>query len=1050
MRFAHIADTHIRNLKYHKEYRAVFSQLYENLREQKPDYIVHCGDIAHTKTQISPEYVEMCSDFLKSLADIAPTYVILGNHDGNLRNSSRQDALTPIVKALEHPSLHLMRNAGETRLEGGFTLNVLSVFDEDNWVQPTDEKRINIALYHGSISRCQTDLGWTMERGENDIGVFDNFDYGFLGDIHKTNQILDERGKIRYPGSTVQQNHGETNDKGYLLWDIEDKESFACEHFILDNPKPFITIRLTPAGRLPKNIDIPTAARVRLLSENHLSLDVIRRAIDVTKTRFKPEAITYLNRASGNRVDIDELTKSLIKEDLRDITVQEDLIGKYLQEYQVDEKTVEKIFGINRVYKTKVEEQEEISRNVNWRLKKVEWDNLFNYGEKNSIDFENLNGIVGIFGKNFSGKSSIIDSLLYTLFNTTSKNNRKNLNIINQNRDHCRGYVEIDIAEKTYKIERISTKYQKKLHGNITIEAKTDLNFTVYDNALCEEESLNGTSRNETDKNIKKIFGSLEDFLLTSMASQLGSLSYIGEGSTRRKEILAKFLDLEVFERKFRMAKEDASDAKALLKRDESRIFDEELQEAQLKYNENEICLASKEEECQGLKVELEQRQESLREITENLKELPDEVIDIVQVTSNIKDLKNKLKSCENFRRGVSSQMEGKEEYITMTEKFISKLNIEEAKEKQKEIEDKTLELRSFEEELEKLLEDLERKNKKTSLLSEVPCGDKFPNCRFIEDAHTAKNSTKIARVEIDNLKIDRSNITDNIEELNPGEVSNHIQEYENLWQKLTEAKNGLNLIQLELEKNKNEIFKTKNDLSTLQRQEEYYDENKDLIENYDKLCTRQKKIQSEVNKKTKRHDICQKEILELYKENGTLEERTEKIKRDKEEYLSFQDDFSAYDLYMRCMHSNGISYDIIKKRLPLINSEVAKVLANIVDFEIFFENDDNRLDILIKHPGYDPRPIEMGSGAEKTIAAMAIRLALLNVSTLPKGDIFVLDEPGTSLDEDNMEGFIRILDMIKTQFKTVLLVSHLDSLKDTVDTQIMIEKKKGYAFVKQ
>ena len=68
-----------------------------------------------------------------------------------------------------------------------------------------------------------------------------------------------------------------------------------------------------------------------------------------------------------------------------------------------------------------------------------------------------------------------------------------------------------------------------------------------------------------------------------------------------------------------------------------------------------------------------------------------------------------------------------------------------------------------------------------------------------------------------------------------------------------------------------------------------------------------------------------------------------------------------------------------------------------------------------------------MGSGAEKTICAMAIRLALLNVSTLPKGDVFILDEPGTALDEDNMEGFVRILDMIGTQFKTVLLISHLE-----------------------
>ena len=52
---------------------------------------------------------------------------------------------------------------------------------------------------------------------------------------------------------------------------------------------------------------------------------------------------------------------------------------------------------------------------MNWSLKTIEWDNLFNYGENNKIDFDKLNGIVGIFGKSFSGKSSIVDSLLYTL-----------------------------------------------------------------------------------------------------------------------------------------------------------------------------------------------------------------------------------------------------------------------------------------------------------------------------------------------------------------------------------------------------------------------------------------------------------------------------------------------------------------------------------------------------------------------------------------------------------------------------------------------------------
>ena len=94
----------------------------------------------------------------------------------------------------------------------------------------------------------------------------------------------------------------------------------------------------------------------------------------------------------------------------------------------------------------------------------------------------------------------------------------------------------------------------------------------------------------------------------------------------------------------------------------------------------------------------------------------------------------------------------------------------------------------------------------------------------------------------------------------------------------------------------------------------------------------------------------------------------------------------------MTCCHPNGISYDIIKRKLPLINDEVSKVLANIVDFEIFFEDDGKKLDILIKHPKYEARPIEMGSGAEKTLAAMAIRLALLSVSFLPKSNIFICE----------------------------------------------------------
>ena len=160
--------------------------------------------------------------------------------------------------------------------------------------------------------------------------------------------------------------------------------------------------------------------------------------MEVAKRKYKPEVVTFLNRASGKRGSVEDITDGLQTEDLRNTEIQENLIREYLKDYEVEEALMKRVLNLNLKYNKIAEDNEEISRNVNWRLRSVSWDNLFNYGEDNRINFDNLEGIVGIFGKNFSGKSSIIDSILYTLYNSTSKNDRKNLNIINQNCEYGR------------------------------------------------------------------------------------------------------------------------------------------------------------------------------------------------------------------------------------------------------------------------------------------------------------------------------------------------------------------------------------------------------------------------------------------------------------------------------------------------------------------------------------------------------------------------------------------------------------------------------------
>ena len=1043
MRFAHIADTHIRNLKYHFEYREVFKQLYKSLKEEKVDYIIHCGDIAHTKTQISPEFVDMCREFFENLAEIAPTYIILGNHDGNLRNGSRQDALSPIARAINSPRLTLIKNAGEVKLTDKFCLNVLSVFDEDNWVKPTDTDAINIALYHGAIDKSKTDSNWTLG-GDHDIGIFDNFDFAFLGDIHKT-QKLDKEGRIWYAGSTVQQNFGESLDKGYLLWDIESKDEFANRLITFNNPKPFVTLELTKAGNLPRKKP-PEGARLRIVSDENVTLDKVRKAVDVVKYKYKPESVTYLNRAAGKQITV-QAPKGLKKQDLRDLKTQETLMQEYLKEYDVTDEVMAKVYELNKKYNVQIEEDEDVLRNVHWSLQSLEWDNLFNYGDGNNIDFTKLEGIVGIFGKNYSGKSSIVDTLLYSLYNSTSKSIRKNLNIINQNRDNCRAAATIKIDDNEYVVERVSEKYTKRLKGVETLEASTDLEFYRKD-LTGDVEGLNGTSRQDTDKNVRKYFGTLNDFLMTSMASQLDSLSFINEGSTKRKEFLAKFLDLQIFDKKFKMAKEDSAVTKAALKRLEGTDFETQIAEVKREIIKSELGIESNKAACSEIRDTISDANKELLAVEVKIDWVPAEIIDPVMTSRAIKRKEETILDTTSKKTKAIEELRLSEDKYEKISDFVEKFDIASYMQKKEIITQSKNKIEELIHSIKLQSEERDRNLKKQDLLREVPCGSQFPSCKFIKDAHQAGDLIQICESKISTFSRDVNRAGREFRQNNPDTIESHISKYNLLLEKRNVLATSIANNKLLIERAESSLFKEQVELQELKNKSFEYEQNKDAIENLKDLIASRDQKKVFITKCESKLQDCENKIMSLHKKHGSLEQKLRYLEEGLKEYETLKGDFAAYHLLMTCCHPNGVSYEIIKERLPFINQEIAKILTNIVDFEVFITNADDKLDILIKHPKHDARPLEMGSGAEKTIAAMAIRLAFLTVSSLPKSDLFILDEPGTALDEENMEGFVRILDMIKGYFKTVILISHLDSLKDCVDMQINIERKDGFAYV--
>lgn len=188
MRIAHLADIHVRGLTRHDEIRTVIEAFCKSARERKVDIIVIAGDIWHTKTTgLSPESIELMTWMFREMAAVAPTYVTLGNHDGALTNLTRQDAISPIVEAINDPRLILCKKSGMWMIAGGVWLCVYSLFDKENWnkVKPVVGE-YNIAVYHGAVAGSVSEDGWVL-KPDTTVQFFEEqgYDLVMLGDIHK-------------------------------------------------------------------------------------------------------------------------------------------------------------------------------------------------------------------------------------------------------------------------------------------------------------------------------------------------------------------------------------------------------------------------------------------------------------------------------------------------------------------------------------------------------------------------------------------------------------------------------------------------------------------------------------------------------------------------------------------------------------------------------------------------------------------------------------------------------------------------------------------------
>jgi exonuclease SbcC len=340
----------------------------------------------------------------------------------------------------------------------------------------------------------------------------------------------------------------------------------------------------------------------------------------------------------------------------------------------------------------------------------------------------------------------------------------------------------------------------------------------------------------------------------------------------------------------------------------------------------------------------------------------------------------------------------------------------------------------------------LKMQEKSIKKLEEVPCGDQFPTCKFIKDSHKHKKlvteQIEKTTVLLDQVRAAQSSLRSFRKEA----LEEKIRRYNSVLQQE-------GVLKIELSKKTVVQHELKSTISSLSDfLEDAENQLRDMrlrvsdSEQANEVCKLRGEL-SDLDKKSQKLDASRMSLSETV---GLLTSEIDTLREERVKYKDLLMQWKTYDLFLGAVSKKGIPLRIITSQLPAINSEISKILQGVVGFTVELEADpgSNAMDIYIDY-GDSRRIIECASGMEKMVSSLAIRVALINISSLPKTDMLIIDEGFGALDEMNIESCNRLLESLKKWFKNILVISHVDAVKDAVDNVLDITKRGKDAMVR-
>ena len=740
-----------------------------------------------------------------------------------------------------------------------------------------------------------------------------------------------------------------------------------------------------------------------------------------TQEKLKSVKAYFQKKYSTTSVNvITKLKKTEEVQDNVDVTInimdenyQHDLIKSILQS-KSQENLYEDILKIDSSVNNKmIAEQDEIASFKKWYIKKIEFSNFLSYGENQHINFEKLGGITVIESDppNFGGKTVLsVDLLMFLFFNTTTKTNKAE-EIFNRYSDKdkvsVRGEIVID-GEDYIIVRELERKKSKSGEWNV----KTELDFfkKFPDGSLVK---FTGEQRRETEKFIKTSIGSYEDFLMTILTTGTNLEDLLDAKPTARGQVLSRFLGLDFLKRKEETGKEIYSEfSKSMI----SNIYNTET----LK-NENEELLVKNQEFEKNI-TESEVKIEDVKGRIVKGQEYRDNLLKskvVVDREISLLNPENTKKEVETFEYQIKQNVQLRDG-VKIVEP--SEFYYENEHDKVKEEYQKTYKQKV---ELDTNISSIQK------LKSSVSGGIKCEHCG-IELMNASITQSRIA--ELDGLTAQKTQIEGLMQVLYDKEqgfvkLKKDFDEYER--NKLVYEKYQATIENFELKK------------ESLVDKLKRYDDVQDIIKSNEQIESQIIKANLRLEDLKREEQLVQQEVSSSrFKITNNLE----KINTNNNLIIKISEEQQKevkYKVYLELFGKNGISKRIMKNMMPLINSELQRLLQDSCYFRLEIRiSEKNEVEFcMIDNNTQIEKLMTSGSGYEKTIASLALRAVMAKVCSLPKPNITVFDEVFGKISNDNLEMVYEFFIKIKEYFENILVITHNPMISNWADNIIKITK---------